>query len=116
MNIRLKIFLILLCLIFDISLYNKMMKKKIDFKLGLTWLFVTIGLILSVLFDNSLMIFKDFFGFEILSNMIFLIGFICLGSITLSLCIKVSVQNEKITKLTQELALLKKEKTDEGNN
>jgi len=112
MNIRLKIFLIVLCLIFDANLYSKMLHKKIDFKLALSWIFVTFGLVLATLFDNYLMIFKDFFGFEILSNMIFLIGFICFGLITLSLCMKVSVQNEKITRLTQEIALLKKEKSD----
>ncbi|MBQ9853703.1 MAG: DUF2304 domain-containing protein [Bacilli bacterium] len=115
MNIRLKIFLVLLCLLFDINLYSKVINKKLDFKLGLSWFFVSIGLILSTIFDNVLMLFKDFLGFEILSNMIFLIGFGCLSLITLSLSMKLCVQNEKIVKLTQELALLKKEKDNENN-
>jgi len=115
MSIRLKIFLIVLCILFDINLYSKVLKKKLDFKLGLSWFFVTIGLILAAAFDNVLVLFKDLLGFEILSNMIFLIGFGCLSLITLSLCMKVSVQNEKIVKLTQEVALLKKEKNDENN-
>lgn len=113
MSIRLKLFLFLLCFLFDINLYFKVMKKKLDFKLGLSWFLVTIGLMFSIIFDNILNIFKDFLGFEKLSNMIFLIGFVCLGLIVLSLSMKISIQSEKITKLTQELALLKKK---EENN
>lgn len=117
MGIRLKVFLFILCFLFDINLYFKVMKKKLDFKLGLSWFLVTIGLMLSIIFDNALMIFKDFLGFEKLSNMIFLIGFVCLGLLVLSLSMKVSLQSEKIIKLTQEVALLKKkeEKNDKVN-
>jgi len=117
MSIRLKLFLFILCFLFDINLYFKVTRKKLDFKLGLSWFLVTIGLMLSIVFDDVLMIFKDFLGFEKLSNMIFLIGFVCLGLIVLSLSMKVSVQSEKIIKLTQEIALIKKkeEKNDKVN-
>ncbi len=116
MSIKLKIVLVVLCLIFDICLYQRMLNKKIDYKLGLAWIFVTFGLILSTIFDKLLMKLAYLLGFEILSNMIFLLGFICLSIIILSLCTKVSIQNEKITKLTQELALLKKEQNNEKHH
>ena len=108
MIFRLKLFLFILCILFDINLYLKVIKKKLDFKLGLSWFLITVVLILSIIFDNWLMVLKDFLGFEKLSNMVFLFGFICLSLMVLSLSMKISIQNEKIIKLTQEIALIKK--------
>lgn len=115
MNIRLKIFLIIICLLFIIFLIRKVGKKKFELRFCLPWIFITGVLILITLFDNILIPIKDFFGFETLSNMIFLIGFLSLTMLVLSLTTKLSVLNSKVIELTQELAILKKEKSNEKN-
>ena len=109
MNLRLKIFMLVVCFLLIIGIYRNISKKKIDFKYALHWFIAIIFLMLLCLFDNLLIPIKDFFGFEVLSNMIFFIGFMCLSLIILSLSMKLSSQSEKITKLTQEISILKKE-------
>lgn len=50
-----------------------------------------------------------FFGFEVISNMIFFFGFVALLVISFTLTKFLSLQKEKITTLTQEVGILKKE-------
>ena len=109
MNLRLKLFLLVVCFILIVYIYRNIAKKKFDFKYALHWFITIVFLMIICLFDEILIPIKDFLGFEVLSNMIFLVGFICLGLIILSLSMKVSMQNDKIVKLTQEVAILKKE-------
>lgn len=109
MQLKLKLFLIIICLIFDCFIYNKIKTSKIQLKYSLVWIFLTFILIVLSVFDSLLDPIKNFLGFETVSNMIFLIGFFLLALITFSLSTKLSEQNMKITKLTQELAILKKE-------
>ena len=115
-NIRLKIFLIIICLLFIVFLIRKVGRKKFELKFCLPWIFVTLCLIMITIFDNLLIPIKDFFGFEKLSNMIFLMGFGALTLLVLSLSTKLSLLNSKVIELTQELAILKKEKSNEKTN
>ena len=117
MSLRLKIFLLVVCFLLIIYIYRNIARKKFDFKYALPWFTSVVFLMIICLFDTILIPIKDFLGFEVLSNMIFLVGIICLGLIILSLSMKVSSQNEKIVKLTQEVAILKKEvKNDKKAN
>ena len=61
----------------------------------------------AVLFPELFINLSDFFGFEAASNMIFLIGFFFLFYIIFILTTNISVQNEKIKLLIQEVSLLK---------
>ena len=116
MDYKLKIFLIIVCLLFIIYLYNKVATKKMEFKSGVSFFFVTLLMMLLCVFDDILIPIKNFLGFEVVSNMIFFIGFVCFGLILLSLGIKISIQEQKITRLTQEIAILKKDRKNEKNN
>ncbi len=109
MQLKLKLFLIIICLIFDLFIYRKVEKGKLQLRYSLVWYLVSLLLMLFTIFDNILNPIKDFLGFETTSNMIFLLGFFLLSLIVFSVYIKLSEQNIRITKLTQELALLKKE-------
>ena len=51
----------------------------------------------------------NFIGFEVISNMIFFFGFIILMIISFVLTKFLSSQKEKITTLTQDVGILKKE-------
>ena len=116
MNLNLKIFLIIICVLFMFYVYTKVINKKMEFKYALSWMLTILALLILCVFDSVLTPIKTLFGFEVISNMIFFMGFIFLSFLLLSLGIKTNKQNEKIVKLTQELALLKKEVSDEKTN
>lgn len=116
MQLKLKIFLIILCLIFDLIVYKKVIDKRLQMKYCISWFITTFILIFITVFDRLLIPIRNFFGFETSSNMIFLIGFIMLTLLIFNQNIKISENNNKIIKLTQELAILKKEKSNEKNN
>ena len=109
MNLKLKIFLIIVCLVFDFFVYDKIVKNKLQLKYSLIWLLGSLILIFVTIFDNLLIPIKTFLGFETISNMIFLIGFFLLTTIIFLMSLKMSEHSLKITKLTQEIAILKKE-------
>ena len=116
MSIKLKLFLIIICLIFDIFMYSKITDGKLQLKYSLVWYLLSLILILVTLFDNILIPIKYFLGFETTSMMVFLIGFFLLAALVFSLNLKISEQSKKITRLTQEIALLKKGAENENSN
>ncbi len=116
MSINLKVFLILVCILFITYIYLKVLRKKLDYKSAFSWISIIFILVLLCLFDKILIPIKNFLGFEVTSNMIFFLGFIFLSVLVLSLSAKVNKQNEKIVKLTQELAILKRDNNHEKNN
>lgn len=109
MELKLKLLLITLCLIFMLFVYKKVAKGNLQLKYSISWYTVSIILILLTIFDNLLIPIKDFLGFETTSNMIFLFGFLTIAMLVFSLYINISMLNQKNTKLTQEVALLKKD-------
>ena len=116
MNINLKIFLITICILFIFHVYVKLIKKELDFKNALAWISIILMLMILCIFDTILIPLKDVLGFEVVSNMVFLIGFILISLIVLSQSIKLNKQQAKIVKLTQELAILKKDNKNEKSN
>ncbi len=116
MSINLKIFLVVVCLLFIIYIYSKTLNKKLDHKSAFSWIAIIIMLMIICIFDKILIPIKNLFGFEVISNMIFFIGFIFMSLLLLSLSSKVNKQNEKIIKLTQELSILKKDSNHEKSN
>ena len=49
-------------------------------------------------------------------SFIFFFGFVCIGLVLLSFGIKLSIQEQMITKLAQEIAILKKDELDGKND
>lgn len=115
MTIKLKLFLIIICILFDIFIWKKVQNEKLQLGQSFIWFLLSFILIFVTIFDNVLVPIQQFLGFETISNMIFLIGFFLLTLITFSINIKISEQTIKIKKLTQELALLKKESINNEN-
>lgn len=116
MSINLKIFLVIVCILLIVYIYSKVLNKKLDHKSAFSWIGIIIILMIICIFDKILIPIKDFLGFEVTSNMIFFIGFIFISLLLLSLSSKVNKQNERIIKLTQELAILKKDNENEKHN
>lgn len=115
MELKLKFVLLILCIIFILFVSKKVEKGHLQLKYSLSWYSVTIILIIFTIFDNMLIPIKEFLGFETLSNMIFLFGFLIITMIVFALNVKISTISNKVTTLTQEVAILKKELKDEKN-
>ena len=72
-------------------------------------------MMLVVIYPNIIFKISELFGFEKASNMIFLLGFFFLFYIIFILTSSLSIQNNKIKLLIQEISILK-EKLNKINN
>ncbi len=107
MKLHLQIFLLLLLLFQLLLIIRTLKNKKLSMRYGSFWIFLLLLMVIVVIFPSILFKISSIFGFEVASNMIFLIGFFFLFYIIFILTISISVQNEKIKLLIQELSLLK---------
>lgn len=103
----LKVSLILLLLLQVILIINSVKKKKFSIKYASLWIFLLTLMAIIVIFPELVFIMAKFMGFEKASNMVFLLGFFFLFYIIFTLTASISIQNEKIKLLVQEVSLLK---------
>ena len=107
MNVNLKIFLLLL-LAFQMFLIVKVVKrKKLTIKYASFWIFLILIMAIVVVFPEVVYRLSTLFGFEVAANMIFLLGFFFLFYIAFIITTSISIQNEKIKSIIQELSILK---------
>lgn len=102
-QIEMSIATILLLIIIVISLK----KNTISIKNSIAWLLLPIVFLLIALFPEPLTILSSWLGFETLSNFIFLAVIALLIIICLFHTITISKQQTQITKLIQEVSILK---------
>ncbi len=114
MDFTLKIFLLLILLFQFILIVKTIRRKKLSMKYGSFWIFLLIIMAIVVIFPNILFKLSNLFGFEVASNMIFLIGFFFLFYIIFILTTSISIQNEKIKLLIQEISILKESVDKDG--
>ena len=110
----LKIFLLLLLLLQVILIVNVVKRKKLSIKYACFWIFLIIVMSVVVIFPDFVFKLLELFRFEAASNMIFLLGFFFLFYIIFIITTSISIQNEKIKILIQEISLL--EERIEGQN
>lgn len=116
MNIVLKISLLLL-LIFQLFLIIRTVKKKkLTMKYASFWIILIILMGIVVIFPNIVFKLSSLAGFEEASNMIFLLGFFFLFYVSFIITTSISIQNEKIKLLIQELSMLKESVNKNGKN
>lgn len=109
MDIKLKIFLLIICVIFCFYIYQKIRREQLQLRHSLIWFITLFLLMFMTVFDEMLIPLKVFLGFETTSNMIFLIGFFIITLIIFSLTLKISLLQMNVVTLTQEVAIMKKE-------
>lgn len=108
MNIKLQIFIIVICICFFLFVGNLLRKKKIDFKYALGWFALVFIILILTIFPNTLVWMASKIGIASPVNMLFFFG-LCLSlCMIFSLSISLSHANDSIKKLAQELAILKK--------
>lgn len=114
MNIVLKLSLLLL-LVFQLFLIIRTVKKKrLTMKYASFWILLIILMTIIVIFPEIVFKVSKLAGFEEPSNMVFLLGFFFLFYVSFIITTSISVQNEKIKLLIQEISMLKESVNENG--
>jgi len=82
-------------------------KSRISIKSSIAWLLLPIVFLSIAIFPEPLTTLSSILGFETLSNFIFLIAIALLIILSFFLTITISHQQNQITKLIQEISILK---------
>lgn len=106
MSVTLKILLLLFSFLFLLIVFYFVKREKLSLRYSFLWLIAALVMILLVLLSKPIISLAALLGFEVASNMIFFGGFMILLAVTFSLSAIVSGQSEKISKLSQQVALL----------
>ena len=107
MPLSLKFILSIFILLFLVYVVVNVKKEKISIRHAILWIFISIVAIICIFQIENLSIVADWIGVQTTSNLIFFLGFLFLIFVTFSLTKTVTTQEEKIAKLTQEVALLR---------
>lgn len=112
LSTTLRMVLAVCVLIYFVSIVFLINKKKLAMKYSLIWIISGIAMGILVAFPNVLIAVSHFFGIasEMNGLFTFLIGFIV--CILMSLTVIVSVQSDKIRKLTQVIGIMDKKIND----
>ncbi len=114
MNIVLQIFLLALLILQLGLIIHTMRRKKMSMKYGSMWIFLLFLMAIVVIFPGLVMKISNLFGFEATSNMVFLLGFFFLFYLIFILTAGISMMNEKIKLLIQEVSMLKGSVSQDG--
>lgn len=109
MSLRIRIFVIICMVLLLISLIRLMSKKKINYRYGLGWALIDIVIIVFAACPAILGWIAKLTGVVAPVNMLFFLGFLLVIGIIFSLSMTVSKLQDKVTKLSQELAILRKD-------
>lgn len=109
MSVSLQLAIVIACLLLAIYVIRLILKDKLQLRYSLLWLALVAVLLICGLFPQPLYSISSLFGFATSSNFIFVVGFLFLILILLSLSSIVSKQAIAIKNLTQKIALLDKE-------
>ena len=108
MSIKLQILIIVVIILAMLYIVNHVRKKSIDFKYALLWLFVCICVLVNVV--------AKAFGIASPVNMLFFFGF-CLSIVVIfTLSIALSNLTDKVKKMAQEIAIIRKDMYERYNS
>lgn len=116
MSLRLQIILICCMLAAMMFIIHMVHRKRMSFRYGLGWLFVVICLTVLAAFPWILNSIARFMGIASPMNTLFFFGFCFAIFLIFSLSITVSKQADRIKKLSQEIAILRKDSYDNQMN
>ncbi len=110
-----KIEMIVLAILLFTIVIMILKKQYLLIKYSTVWILSSTLILVFAFFPKTMEKISHALGFEVLSNMIFLIMISILFFITFSLTIIVSSQRRKIDLLIQEVSILKKENNEKNN-
>lgn len=109
MNIGIIMFMLALILLQLFLVIKTLKNKKMTIKFASLWIFLLIIMCLVIAFPQLLINIAKLIGFEAPSNMILILGFFFLFYISFLITTTISIQNEKIKNLIQEVSMMKDE-------
>lgn len=112
MSLRIRVIVIVVMVIAICKIISLVSKKKIDYKYGFSWSLLAVAVSVLAIWPQILGWLAKVTGVVAPVNMLFFMGFIFSLAIIFSLSKTVSKLRDKVDKLTQELAILKKEAND----
>ena len=112
MSLKLQIILLSCMLAAMMFIIHMVHRKRMSFRYGLGWLFVVACLMVLAAFPWILNNIAGFMGIASPMNTLFFFGFCFAIFLIFSLSITVSKQADRIKKLSQEIAILRKDSYD----
>lgn len=109
MTLRIQVIVIICMLIAIVYIATLAKRKKIDYKYALCWMFVAAIVLIMAVFPSLLARLSMLFGIATPVNMLFFLGFIFSLIIIFTLSRTVSELSDKVKKLSQEIAILRKD-------
>ena len=100
-------FAILFAIIFIFFILNLVKNNKLDEKYSILWLIFSLIILIVSIFPGIITMVAKQFDVYYPPSLLFLIGFVILGTYIVHITIIITKQNKTIVKLTQEIALLK---------
>ena len=114
MNIRTQIVVIVVVVVAMIALINMIRKRTLELRYALLWMVMGVGVLIFACFPRLTEMIAKAMGIGEPINMLFFIGFCFSLAIIFSLTVVISRMANRVKTLTQELALLQKERLDES--
>ena len=116
MSLRLQIIIIICMVLAILYIAGRLRSKKLDYKFGLSWMLVCIVIIIFAIWPSFLGKVSRVLGIYDPVNMLMFFGLILAIALIFHLTGEVSRQSEQIKRLTQELAILRKDTHDSLEN
>lgn len=104
---KLQIEILIAAIILLFLIIFSLAKNRMTIRHSIAWLILPLAFILIAIFPEPLTAFASWLGFETLANFIFLVAIALLILICFFLTISNSKQQNQITKLNQEISILK---------
>ena len=108
MNMSLSITTIVFISLLLIIILYLLRQSRISIKYSIMWIFMILVAFIVLIIPNLLTIISKFLGFELVSNMVLCIFIVILLLISIALTVMITDQKKKITRLIQEVGILKK--------
>ena len=109
----LKLWISLLIVLFLFYVLRLVAKKEVEMRSVISWLFLSVISLLVTWGTSFLEVLTHLLGFQVSSNLIFFLAICLLIYLVFSLTRQVSKQAMQIRKLSQQIALTEKMKSDE---
>lgn len=106
-NSNLKLGLIIMTILYIFMMCRMIKKEKVQISYVTFWLVTALVGFLVTLFPEPILSFSKKLGFELVSNMIFVITIYILYFLTFKLLVMISKEKEKSAMLAQEISILK---------
>lgn len=107
-------FAIIFAIIFIIFILNLVRKNKLDEKYSILWLFLAVITLIVSIFPSIIETISKWFDVYYPPTLLLLFAVIIIMAYIVHITMVITKQNKMIIKLTQEIAIMKKQKEDIG--